>query len=194
MRWASCRAAYSVLGIVEESDSNRTHQLIKLKPWGSTEWKGDWSDRDQHNWTSRMRQRLGYSASDADTDDGSFWMSWQDFCQLLTISLCRMFELVGDGGQWHGAVMQAEWKGKDCGRAPRRRIRTHSTTAVSAEAARPGHVFIQLEQRSRVMLRGGPAEKSIAAFVLQLDGKRIEPEFCGMIKNTGRASMPTWCR
>ena len=64
--------AYSVLGIVEESDSNGTHQLIKLRnPWGATEWKGDWSDRDQHNWISRMRQRLGYSASDADTDDCS---------------------------------------------------------------------------------------------------------------------------
>ena len=64
----------------------------KRLPWEHT------SDRDQHNWTSRMRQRLGYNSAEADADDGSFWMSWQDFCRnYSTISLCRMFELVGDG-------------------------------------------------------------------------------------------------
>jgi hypothetical protein len=181
--------AYSVLGIAEESDSNGTHQLIKLRnPWGATEWKGDWSDRDQHNWTSRMRQRLGYDAAAADTDDGSFWMSWQDFCRnYSTISLCRMFELVGDGGQWHRAVMQAEWKGKTAGGLPSPQNKNAKyNPQFLLKLSRPGHVFIQLEQTKPGHVPGRPSEKkSIAAFVLKLDGKRIGSGiYGGMIKNT----------
>jgi hypothetical protein len=181
--------AYSVLSIAEESDSNGTHQLIKLRnPWGATEWKGDWSDRDQHNWTSRMRQRLGYNSAEADADDGSFWMSWQDFCRnYSTISLCRMFELVGDGGQWHRAVMQAEWKGKTAGGLPSPQNKNTSyNPQFLLKLSRPGHVFIQLEQTKPGHVPGRPTEKkSIAAFVLKLDGKRIGSGiYGGMIKNT----------
>ena len=64
--------AYSILNIIEESDQNGSHQLIELRnPWGSGEWKGQWSDRDQRSWTSRMRQRLKYTAAQSDTDDGT---------------------------------------------------------------------------------------------------------------------------
>ena len=118
-----------------------------------------------------MRQRLGYSASDADTDDGSFWMSWQDFCRnYSTISLCRMFELVGDGGQWHRAVMQAEWKGKTAGGLPSPQNKnTQYNPQFLLKLSRPGHVFIQLEQTKPGHAPGRPSEKkSIAAFVLQL--------------------------
>ena len=52
--------------------------------------------------------------------------------------------------------------------------------------SRPGHVFIQLEQTKPGHAPGRPSEKkSIAAFVLQLDGKRIGSGiYGGMIKNT----------
>ena len=181
--------AYSILNIVEESDSNGNHQLIKLRnPWGATEWKGDWSDRDQSNWTSRMRQRLGYDADQVDVDDGAFWMSWQDFCRnYSTISLCRMFQLVGDGGQWHRAVMQAEWKGKTAGGLPSpQNSNTQYNPQFLLKLSRPGHVFIQLEQTKPGHVPGRPAKKkSIAAFVLQNGGKRIGSGiYGGMIKNT----------
>jgi hypothetical protein len=64
--------AYSILNVVEESDQNGSHQLLELRnPWGCTEWNGTWSDRDTRSWTSRMRQRLNYSAGQ-DKDDGTW--------------------------------------------------------------------------------------------------------------------------
>merc|ERR1711972_844562 len=42
----------------------------------SGEWQGDWSDRSELWKThSHVRSALDYQ----DLDDGSFWMSWEDF-------------------------------------------------------------------------------------------------------------------
>jgi len=42
--------AYSVLDC-QDIDGN---QLVQLRnPWGSSEWKGDWSDQDKKNWTAK---------------------------------------------------------------------------------------------------------------------------------------------
>ena len=44
-------------------------------PWGNFEWHGDWSDRDTINWTSELKSKLDFQ----NKNDGSFWMSWNDF-------------------------------------------------------------------------------------------------------------------
>lgn len=53
--------------------------LVKLRnPWGTFEWKGDWSDGSplwgDH---ARVARHCGFVA-DA-PDDGAFWMAWDDF-------------------------------------------------------------------------------------------------------------------
>lgn len=50
--------------------------LVKLRnPWGSGEWKGDWSDKSDL-WTDELREYVGF---DGDKDDGIFWMDFNDF-------------------------------------------------------------------------------------------------------------------
>ena len=74
---------------------------------GTKEWTGDWSDDDRIHWTSRMKQRLAYRNS----DDGCFWMSFQDFCQNYSrVYLCQTFRLVTNGGQFYSAVAESSWQ------------------------------------------------------------------------------------
>lgn len=47
--------AYSLLDC-QEIDGT---QLVQLRnPWGSSEWKGDWSDTDKKNWTNKRLQEV----------------------------------------------------------------------------------------------------------------------------------------
>lgn len=41
---------------------------------------GDWSDKDTVRWTRRLQNKLGYTPSTAEREDGTFWMSFSDFC------------------------------------------------------------------------------------------------------------------
>ena len=63
-------------------------RLMQLRnPWGSFEWRGDWSDHsrlwDKHPqiqtalWPDRATHRQEGS------DEGSFWISFRDFCSLF---------------------------------------------------------------------------------------------------------------
>lgn len=44
-------------------------------PWGSMEWKGDWSDNSKL-WTPKIREQLKHVDS---KDDGCFWMDIKDY-------------------------------------------------------------------------------------------------------------------
>lgn len=80
--------AYSLLSAVElyenqgrYSKDNRTGRKIQLillrNPWGSSEWKGEWSDYDTKWKDPALRKLLDHEI----TDDGSFFMTWRDFLQ-----------------------------------------------------------------------------------------------------------------
>lgn len=56
-------------------------KIVKLRnPWGNFEWNGDWGD-DSEMWTPQLKKEVGL---DDNTNDGSFWMSWQDFCYYFS--------------------------------------------------------------------------------------------------------------
>ena len=59
---------------------------MKLRnPWGSFEWKGDWSDNSDC-WTPELKQRLGL----VDADDGTFWMAFDDFKRYFSrVQICK---------------------------------------------------------------------------------------------------------
>jgi hypothetical protein len=63
------------------------YKLIKLRnPWASGEWKGAWSDGSQE-WARHpaIAQEVGY----ANANDGSFWMSYDDFARQFTaVEIC----------------------------------------------------------------------------------------------------------
>src|ERR1700749_2640734 len=69
---------------------------------------GDWSD-DSKLWTRRMIAKLNFVKS----DDGTFWMSWQDFVtHFEDIYICRFF----DRRLWiYQHTIQSEWKGLTAG-------------------------------------------------------------------------------
>ena len=55
---------------------------------GRKEWTGDWSDHSSL-WTARLKSLAGW----VDCDDGSFWMSWQDFVHNFDeLYVCRFYE------------------------------------------------------------------------------------------------------
>jgi hypothetical protein len=96
--------AYSILR-VEELDG---HRLLHVRnPWGQTEWKGRWSDADSTSWTQRMRKKLDFR----DSDDGSFWMAFEDFVvHFATVYVCRIM-----GDDWQSKTVRGEWKGETAG-------------------------------------------------------------------------------
>ncbi|CAE8596814.1 unnamed protein product [Polarella glacialis] len=96
--------AYSILR-VEEVDGQRLMQL--RNPWGSTEWKGKWSDDDTSSWTQRMQVKLGFVKA----DDGAFWIAFEDFVvHYRSVYICRVF-----GSEWNSRILALEWKGQTAG-------------------------------------------------------------------------------
>jgi len=95
--------AYSILR-VEEVEGNRLVQL--RNPWGSTEWKGKWSDGDKDSWTQKMKKKLDYKNG----NDGSFWMAFEDFVNhYRCVYTCRLFD------DWNRVFVTSEWRGETAG-------------------------------------------------------------------------------
>jgi calpain-15 len=64
----------------EDMVSSNLRRIVKLRnPWGSGEWKGDWSD-SSHLWSSQLKSELGWTQE----DDGIFFMSYEDFSKYFT--------------------------------------------------------------------------------------------------------------
>ncbi|TMW61463.1 hypothetical protein Poli38472_012654 [Pythium oligandrum] len=69
--------AYSVLRAVE---ANGKRFVQVRNPWGKTEWTGPWSDGSAE-WTAEWITILNHKFG----DDGSFWMSYEDFLETFTV-------------------------------------------------------------------------------------------------------------
>lgn len=69
--------SYAILDVKEY----HKNKLIHLRnPWSKTQWNGKWSDKDKDSWTDDAKRALHYS----DVDDGSFWMSFEDWKRFFT--------------------------------------------------------------------------------------------------------------
>ncbi|PSR95355.1 Calpain-type cysteine protease [Actinidia chinensis var. chinensis] len=131
--------AYSLLQ-VREVDG---HKLVQIRnPWANeVEWNGPWSDSSPE-WTDRMRHKLKHVAQ---SKDGVFWMSWQDFqIHFRSIYVCRVYPpemryLVH--GQWRGYSAGGCQDYDTWHQNPQFRIR-----ATGPHASFPIHVFITLTQ------------------------------------------------
>ncbi|CAO4369881.1 unnamed protein product [Caenorhabditis nigoni] len=67
--------AYAVIDI--RSVENK--RLLKVKnPWTHSRWKGNFSEKDKLNWTTKMKSALVYEPEVAATkDDGIFWIDYE---------------------------------------------------------------------------------------------------------------------
>jgi hypothetical protein len=63
------------------------YKLIKLRnPWASGEWKGRWSDGSEE-W--KKHPTIAHEVNYSDANDGSFWMSFDDFTGKFTaVEIC----------------------------------------------------------------------------------------------------------
>eukprot|EP00591_Stephanopyxis_turris_P006129 CAMPEP_0195522422 /NCGR_PEP_ID=MMETSP0794_2-20130614/20596_1 /TAXON_ID=515487 /ORGANISM="Stephanopyxis turris, Strain CCMP 815" /LENGTH=415 /DNA_ID=CAMNT_0040652179 /DNA_START=282 /DNA_END=1529 /DNA_ORIENTATION=+ len=86
--------AYSLIAAIEVTDGPRIgggkkekFRLLQLRnPWGTFEWKGDWSDKsDLWNKHPYVKKALNF----VDADDGAFWISFEDFSSVYTrVNIC----------------------------------------------------------------------------------------------------------
>ena len=79
--------AYSIIKAAEHSNV----KLLQLRnPWGTFEWTGKWSDGAKE-WKDNptIAQAFHYKQDNNNNDDGSFFISWDDFCDHFdSIDVC----------------------------------------------------------------------------------------------------------
>jgi len=98
---------------VDITGNAKHHKLLKLRnPWGTFEWKGDWSDKSKL-W--KENPHIAKKLEFEDSDDGCFWMSYEDFSGVYTrINVCDRTttgdasldtrEDMGTCGLWAGCI------------------------------------------------------------------------------------------
>nr|XP_020496015.1 calpain-1 catalytic subunit-like [Labrus bergylta] len=104
--------AYSVTGVEEVVYRGNLTKLVRIRnPWGEVEWTGAWSDSSRE-WDSvdrSVRSRLQNRS-----EDGEFWMSFNDFLREFTrLELCNLTADALQNSQlkkWSSSLYQGEWR------------------------------------------------------------------------------------
>nr|XP_021495079.1 calpain-3 isoform X1 [Meriones unguiculatus] len=104
--------AYSVTGLEEALFKGEKVKLVRLRnPWGQVEWNGSWSDgwKDWSFVDKEEKARLQHQV----TEDGEFWMSYDDFVYHFTkLEICNLTAdaLESDKLQtWTVSVNEGRW-------------------------------------------------------------------------------------
>ncbi|XP_008583456.1 PREDICTED: calpain-3 isoform X4 [Galeopterus variegatus] len=104
--------AYSVTGLEETLFKGEKVKLVRLRnPWGQVEWNGSWSDgwKDWSFVDKDEKARLQHQV----TEDGEFWMSYDDFIYHFTkLEICNLTAdaLESDKLQtWTVSVNEGRW-------------------------------------------------------------------------------------
>ncbi|CAN0540449.1 unnamed protein product [Rangifer tarandus platyrhynchus] len=104
--------AYSVTGLEEALYKGEKVKLVRLRnPWGQVEWNGSWSDswKDWSYVDKDEKARLQHQV----TEDGEFWMSYNDFIYHFTkLEICNLTAdaLESDKLQtWTVSVNEGRW-------------------------------------------------------------------------------------
>ncbi|KAL2790427.1 calpain-3 isoform c [Daubentonia madagascariensis] len=104
--------AYSVTGLEETLFKGEKVKLVRLRnPWGQVEWNGSWSDswKDWSFVDKDEKTRLQHQV----TEDGEFWMSYDDFIYHFTkLEICNLTAdaLESDELQtWTVSVNEGRW-------------------------------------------------------------------------------------
>uniref|UniRef100_A0A480JMC8 Calpain-3 n=2 Tax=Sus scrofa TaxID=9823 RepID=A0A480JMC8_PIG len=104
--------AYSVTGLEEALFKGEKVKLVRLRnPWGQVEWNGSWSDswKDWSFVDKDEKARLQHQV----TEDGEFWMSYDDFIYHFTkLEICNLTAdaLESDKLQtWTVSVNEGRW-------------------------------------------------------------------------------------
>jgi len=121
--------AYTLLDVREVGepykDSSKARLLKLRNPWGDGEWKGPWSDNDGM-WRTPLGARALRTLGVTFDDDGTFWLSWEDFqAHFNKVYVVRVVDSV-DGtaagaaqrataDQWFRYELEGEWTEQTAG-------------------------------------------------------------------------------
>ncbi|KAJ3444064.1 calpain [Anaeramoeba flamelloides] len=158
--------AYGILD-VQFVDNNK---LIKLRnPWGDTEWNGDWSDKSSL-WTKRMKQKLNW----VDEDDGSFWMSYEDFTKnYKNLYVCKIF----DEHKWQTKTIKDRWQGESAGGCINFSETCFKNPQYALKIEKPTHCYITLSQEDA---RGLNRDNyNIGIYLVKKEGKKLKNLYVG---------------
>jgi hypothetical protein len=94
--------------------------LLLCCRWGEGEWKGAYNDKDTERWVDHLVSLATQANSDAEvlsrtssgtvsgSDDGSFWMEWEDVTKYLSLGACNPFVLEAPAAET-AAGLCGEW-------------------------------------------------------------------------------------
>uniref|UniRef100_A0A2K5F7A6 Calpain-3 n=1 Tax=Aotus nancymaae TaxID=37293 RepID=A0A2K5F7A6_AOTNA len=104
--------AYSVTGLEEVLFKGEKVKLVRLRnPWGQVEWNGAWSD-GWKDWSFVDKDEKAHLQHQV-TEDGEFWMSYEDFIYHFTkLEICNLTAdaLESDKLQtWTVSVNEGRW-------------------------------------------------------------------------------------
>ena len=144
--------AYTIIQLVEVTTKLGKQKLINLRnPWGHREWIGDWSDSSE-KWTKDIRdQCLNYGVK----DDGSFWMSLEDFYKYYIIGgICHLYQ------DYHYSFLHVFKETSVKGAFLSKLIINENNT----------HCFLMIHQKNpRVILRNGQYQEPVLFYLIILD-------------------------
>ena len=144
--------AYTVLEVKEVMTSNGKQKLVHLRnPWGNGEWSGAWSDGSK-KWTEDLKKLCN---NHEDKDDGSFWMSFEDFFKYFIIAgICHLYQ------DYNYSTLHVFRKSASKGAYLSKIIIDEDNI----------HCFLTLHQKNpRVILRDGKYQKPVLAYLMLLD-------------------------
>ena len=144
--------AYTILGVKEVNTLEGKQKLVNLRnPWGNGEWSGDWSDGSK-KWTEDLKKQCG---NYEDKDDGSFWMSFEDFCNYYIIAgICHLYQ------EYNYSSFHIYKKFSSKG-AFLSRINIDDDNT---------HCFLMVHQKNpRVILRNGRYQKTVLIYLMIVD-------------------------
>ncbi|XP_038150784.1 calpain-5-like [Cyprinodon tularosa] len=96
--------------LLRTDGTSRLFMVRMRNPWGTTDWKGAWSQgSEQWQQLSRAeREKMGIVVRDV----GEFWMDFQDFCCYFTdVVVCRLVQrtLLWPSSHWRETQSYGEW-------------------------------------------------------------------------------------
>ena len=144
--------AYTVLEVKEVITSNGKQKLIHLRnPWGNGEWSGAWSDGSK-KWTEDLKKLC---KNYENKDDGSFWMSFEDFFKYFIIAgICHLYQ------DYNYSTLHVFKKSVSKGAFLSKIIIDEDNT----------HCFLMLHQKNpRVILRDGKYQKPVLTYLMLVD-------------------------
>ena len=141
--------AYTIIKVIEVKTNSGKEKLINLRnPWGHKEWIGDWCD-SSIKWTSDIRNQCQNFYI---KNDGTFWMSFDDFCELFIIGgICHLYQ------NYHYSSFHVFKESSIKGAFLSKLIINDDNT----------HCFLMVHQKNpRVILRDGTYQKPVLCYLM----------------------------